>query len=130
MRQVVDKGEFLSQAPFEITSVRQYICAMTSREDILAVLRQHRPELERLGALHVALFGSQARADAGPASDIDVAVAFAPDAKRRGLAYFGLRQRLAERLTALLQAEVELSDEDLMRPEVRETYARDRLYAF
>jgi predicted nucleotidyltransferase len=37
-----------------------------SRDEVLAKLRQHAPELQAEGILHLALFGSTARDDAGP----------------------------------------------------------------
>jgi predicted nucleotidyltransferase len=49
------------------------------RDQILAVLREHADELRRRGVLHAALFGSLARDDARPNSDIDVMVDIDPE---------------------------------------------------
>ncbi len=38
------------------------------RDDVIATLRAHEPELRHRGALHAALFGSLARNEAEPAS--------------------------------------------------------------
>jgi uncharacterized protein len=48
---------------------------MLSRNEIMAILRTSREELRRdFGVESIALFGSAARGDAGPLSDIDVLV--------------------------------------------------------
>jgi uncharacterized protein len=96
----------------------------------LACLRAHQAEFENMGVRHLALFGSQVRGEADDASDVDVAVVFDESAHREGLAYFARRQRVADRLSAILAAEVDLSDEAMQRPLVREAYEADRVYAF
>ena len=96
----------------------------------LARLRAHRAEFEGMGVRHLALFGSQARGEADEASDIDVAVVFDDATQAEGLAYFARRQRVANRLSAILAAEVDLSDEAMQRPMVRASYEADRVYAF
>lgn len=105
---------------------------MTDRQQILETLRAHRSELEAMGVRHLALFGSRARGDQMADSDIDIGVDFADEARTqaKGLQYFGLRGRLAERLKELLSADVELSDEMMQRSRVRENYRRERVYAF
>lgn len=47
-----------------------------------------------------------------------------------GLEYFARRQRVADRLAAILAVEVDLSDEAMQRPGVRDAYETDRIYAF
>ena len=45
------------------------------RNETLALLRQHKPVLtERFGVTGLALFGSTARGEAGPDSDVDILV--------------------------------------------------------
>lgn len=51
-----------------------------TREDVLQVLRDHEAELRQQGVIHAALFGSLARGEAGPKSDIDIMIEFDPDA--------------------------------------------------
>lgn len=48
------------------------------RETILQLLRIHRAELTRMGVRSVALFGSAARGDLQPDSDIDLLADLAP----------------------------------------------------
>lgn len=47
---------------------------MLALAEVLRRLREHRDELQRLGALRLAIFGSVARGDAGPDSDLDLLV--------------------------------------------------------
>ena len=47
---------------------------------IIAILRQHAPELRERGVEHLYVFGSLVRGEAGPDSDIDLAIDVAPDA--------------------------------------------------
>ena len=47
------------------------------RDEVIQILQQHRRELgERFGVRSLALFGSIARDEAGPESDVDVLVEF------------------------------------------------------
>jgi predicted nucleotidyltransferase len=46
------------------------------RSEILRTLEDHRDELRRLGVRRIGLFGSFLHGDPGPASDIDLLVAF------------------------------------------------------
>ena len=49
-----------------------------TRRDILAILDEHAGELRRLGAKSLALFGSLARNEGTPTSDIDLLVELQP----------------------------------------------------
>jgi predicted nucleotidyltransferase len=84
-----------------------YHCAVTTRNEpeaidapTLAALRAHRDEIlriaERRGVSNVRVFGSVARGDAGPGSDIDLLVDF--DASHRGLDLFGFEREVEELL--------------------------------
>lgn len=48
-----------------------------NRQQIAAILAAHAAELRARGVVSLALFGSAARSQAGPASDIDLLVEFA-----------------------------------------------------
>ena len=45
-----------------------------TREDVIATLRAHEAALKKQKVVHAALFGSLARGEAGPDSDIDIMV--------------------------------------------------------
>jgi len=44
------------------------------RDEAVELLRQHRAELDTMGVTSIALFGSVARDEAGPSSDVDVLI--------------------------------------------------------
>lgn len=98
--------------------------------DLLVCLRANRGELEDMGVRRLALFGSRARGEAGSASDVEIAVVFDASVRRDTLAYFGIRQRVEDWLSAILGLRVDLSDEAMQREKVREQFEHDRVYAF
>jgi len=51
------------------------------REQVIATLRKHEPGLRAVGVVRLSLFGSTARGDRQPDSDVDLLAAF--DATRR-----------------------------------------------
>ncbi len=71
--------------------------AAMDKAAIIATLRAHREELERAGIAHAALFGSHARGEAGPESDIDILIEFAPESRRGVFAYAGTQLKVADR---------------------------------
>lgn len=54
---------------------------MMLRDDIRRTLSDAKPALSKTGVVHLAVFGSQARATAGPSSDLDVLVDVGDGAK-------------------------------------------------
>lgn len=65
------------------------------RDEALRILRDHREEFHAYGVKHLGLFGSVARDEAGPDSDVDILVEFDGPATFDG--YMGLKSRLEER---------------------------------
>ena len=68
------------------------------RDDIVEKLREREADLRARGGAHAALFGSVARGDDRPDSDIDIWVEIAPDAciglfQYAGKELFPVRQR-------------------------------------
>jgi predicted nucleotidyltransferase len=84
------------------------------REQVLSILSQHRPDIEQFGVVFLALFGSMARDDAGPQSDVDVLVQF--DAPATFDRYMGLKLFLED----LLGLPVDLVTRRSLRPRLRE----------
>ncbi len=82
--------------------------------ETLKLLQAHKARLARdFGVIDLALFGSAARDDAGPDSDIDILVAFdGPATSRR---YFGVQFYLED----LLGLPVDLVTDKALRPELR-----------
>lgn len=98
-----------------------------SRDDIIATLRRHRDELRKLGVVHLSLFGSVARGEDRPDSDIDIAATFDPEAKLGAFRLAGIEARLSEILGG---RPVDLLEEPAQRPSLREDLERDRVRAF
>lgn len=96
------------------------------REVAIDLIRAHEGELRALGVAGCALFGSVGRGDAGPDSDVDIAVRL--DATRR-LTLFDLAE-VNHRLEAMLGAKVDLVSEGGLRPRFRERIAADRVNVF
>jgi predicted nucleotidyltransferase len=67
------------------------------REQLLAELRALKPEFEREGVAHMSLFGSRARGDHRPDSDVDVIVDVEPG-RPFGLEAVGVFNLIEERL--------------------------------
>lgn len=53
-----------------------------TRDDVIATLKAAEPELRALGIARLSLFGSFARDEAGPDSDVDLIYAWAPRGER------------------------------------------------
>ena len=66
------------------------------REDIIATLKQNEAGLRARGVAHAALFGSRARGDNSPNSDIDIMIEIAPDAPVDLFEYVAITQYLAD----------------------------------
>lgn len=74
----------------------------------------------------MSLFGSAARGDESPRSDIDLAVAFDDEAHVSLLDMAGIEVML----TDLLGQPVDLLEERAQKPRIRDAIARDRIVAF
>jgi len=100
--------------------------ALLTATDVIDTLRAHRDALERVGVTHLSLFGSVARDEAGPESDIDLAAEFDPAAK---ISLIDL-VRLEDELGALLGREVQILPEPIRKNRLRANVERDRIRAF
>jgi len=93
---------------------------------VIATLLAHQAELRRAGIRHLSLFGSVARGEAEPGSDVDLVVELDPQA-RIGLFALGALER---RLTELIGRPVDLLPEPIEKPRLRAKIERDRRRAF
>lgn len=92
-----------------------------TRDELLIKLRELKPWLEEQGITNVRLFGSYARDEAGPDSDVDLLVDDMP------LGAWG-KSDAEEALSAKLGVKVELVlDRALTNPYIRHTAERDAL---
>jgi predicted nucleotidyltransferase len=97
-----------------------------NREQIIAALRAHEPELRHLGVRHAALFGSVARNEATPASDIDIMVDIDPEAHIGVYGYVGIMHYLSD----LFPLPVDVANRSKLKPHVKPAAERDAVYAF
>ena len=98
---------------------------------VIKALKAIRPELMEAGVRHAGVFGSVARGDYRPGSDIDIVIGI--DAKHVGdiVAY----AKISDRIKSAVQARcpdtaVDVADQATLKPRVRERVERDGVYAF
>jgi hypothetical protein len=97
-----------------------------NREDVIAVLRAHEPELKAAGVVRLSLFGSTSRDAAHPDSDIDLLAAFD---EARPLSLLDVI-RIENQIADLLGQPVDLIEEGTLRPRVRQNVDREAVRAF
>lgn len=94
--------------------------------EIISKLRENEAALRAQGVRHAALFGSRARGDNRPDSDIDILIEIAPDAPVGLFEYVAITQYLAD----LFPVRVEVADRSTLKPLVRPSAEREAVYAF
>ena len=97
-----------------------------TRDQALQILKRHEGELRQQGVARAALFGSVARDEASPGSDIDVMVEFAPDAAISVWAY----ARLKDLIQGFFGERVDVVSRNGLNRHIRPTVEREALYAF
>jgi predicted nucleotidyltransferase len=128
---LVEQGRLVSEGagrgcryrlPSEIVEPGEVRQAAVNRNEALAVLSRVKPDLvARYGVTRLALFGSTARNEARPDSDVDVVVDFdGPATSRR---YFGVQFLLED----ALGRPVDLVSERAMRSELRPHIEREAI---
>jgi len=95
---------------------------MPTVDQILAVLRAHGAELQRLGVRRLGLFGSAARGEATEASDLDFLVELDPQT-------FDTYMDVKERLEGLLGRRVDLVVAEAVKPQLRRRVLEETIYA-
>ncbi len=93
-----------------------------NRDEILRLLQRKRAEINQFDVLSLALFGSVARDEATPDSDLDVLVAF------RNEATFDTYMNLKFYLEELVGRSVDLVTEQAVRPQLKPSIQRDAIY--
>jgi uncharacterized protein len=95
-------------------------------QDIIARLKDNEAALRRQGVAHAALFGSRARGDNRPDSDIDIMVEIEPDAHVGVWGYVGIVHTIED----MFPLRVDVSNREAQKPHVRPSAERDAIYAF
>jgi predicted nucleotidyltransferase len=99
------------------------------RETVLSILQGHEDELRGLGISRLSLFGSAARSEADPLSDIDIAVTFS--AGPRGFAHLERMDRVKAKLSRMLEGmRVDLIEEPSPSLRIQKAIDEDRVLAF
>jgi predicted nucleotidyltransferase len=96
------------------------------KQGIIARLRENEAALRARGVTHAALFGSRARGDDRPDSDIDIMIEIEPEAVQDVYAYVGLKSYIAE----LFTEPVDVVDREALKPYVRPPAEAEAVYAF
>lgn len=98
---------------------------MTRREAIRR-LQRNRQKLRGFGVARMSVFGSTARDEATPHSDVDLLVEFEPAAQVGLFAFVRLQGFLAD----VMGTRIDLATPDALRPEMRDEILAEAIRAF
>jgi predicted nucleotidyltransferase len=96
------------------------------RDEIIKKLKACEADLRAQGVAHAALFGSVARGDDRPDSDIDIMVEIAPEARIGLFQYAGIVNYLED----MFPKRVDVANREGLKSLVRPSAERDAIYAF
>lgn len=97
-----------------------------NRDDVLLKLKASEAALRERGVRHAAIFGSVARGESAPDSDIDILVEIAPEAEVDLFQYVSIVHYLED----LFPVGVDVANRSQLKPFVRPQAERDAVYAF
>jgi predicted nucleotidyltransferase len=100
--------------------------ATKTLDTVRQLLAAEGPKLRRRGVRHLAVFGSVARGDDGPDSDVDIAVEIEAGRSCSLIRMEETRPLLED----ALRRPVDLGDIDSFRPQVRAAFERERVPIF
>jgi predicted nucleotidyltransferase len=96
------------------------------RREIIARLLENEAALHKRGVRHAALFGSCARGEQRPDSDVDITIEVDPAARIGVYEYVAIKDYIA----TLFDTRVDVVRRDRLRPFVRPAAVEDAIYAF
>lgn len=96
------------------------------RDGVIATLRGHESELRAAGVIRLSLFGSMARGDNGPDSDVDLLAAFDGTRRISLLGVVGIERQISQ----MLGRAVELVEEGTLKPRVQANVEAEAVRAF
>jgi predicted nucleotidyltransferase len=94
--------------------------------DVLDTLRRNESDLQARGIRHAAVFGSVARGQNRPGSDVDIMIDIDPETRMTVFDYVGLKEHIA----GLFDASVDVVRRDGLKPYLRSEVTADAIYAF
>jgi uncharacterized protein len=94
--------------------------------EIIARLRENEAGLRQRGVQHAALFGSCARGEERPDSDLDIMIDVDPTARIGVYEYVAIKDYIA----GLFDTRVDVVRRDRLKPYVRPAAVGDAIYAF
>src|ERR1017187_10656458 len=97
-----------------------------NRDKVIATLRHHEPELRAAGAVRLSVFGSTARGDRRPDSDIDLLAVFDETRRISLLDVAGIEIQLSE----MLGQTVDLIEKGTLKPRVQRSVEAEAARAF
>lgn len=104
----------ISEAPFAPTVAKPLLTLDEIRKIAIPILQKH--DVEFAG-----VFGSYARGEAKPESDVDIVIRYRDDNKKSLLDIIGLQNDLA----AAIGAKIDLGTEDSIHPYIKESVKKD-----
>jgi predicted nucleotidyltransferase len=96
------------------------------RDDILRTLKIHETELRQMGVDHIALFGSWARQEERPESDIDILIDLNTKKPLDLFAYAGLKNHI----TSLFDRSVDVVDRAALKKRLKGVVEKEAVYVF
>src|SRR3954452_10027781 len=99
--------------------------ASMKTDDALAILRKNERDLRARGVRRAALFGSVARGDNRPGSDIDIMIEVEPEADIGVFEYVAIKEYVA----SLFDGPVDVVGTENLKPFIRPSLV-DAIYAF
>jgi predicted nucleotidyltransferase len=96
------------------------------REQVITKLRTYERQLKQAGIVRLSVFGSTARGDAGPDSDVDLLAVFDSTRRISLLDAVHIQNEIAD----LLGCPVDLCEEGTLKPRVRTSVEAESLRAF
>jgi predicted nucleotidyltransferase len=97
-----------------------------NRDEVIRRLKEREPDLRARGVVHAALFGSVARGEERPDSDIDIMVKIAPDSHMDLFGYMGIVHLIED----TFPIRVHVANHARLKAYVRTGIERDAIYAF